>query len=138
MRTPGRVAATNRALASVYLTRGEQLLEAMEHSREKRLLESVASNGVQAAVAFADAYTVFRLQQRSRGQDHGEVVQLIRRCPGPESADLAALIQGVLNQKSEVQYGERLVRPKDAAQLAEAVREIAGRVKAALGPARQA
>ncbi len=86
--------------------------------------DGVATNGVQAAIAFADSYTIAKLGLRSRGQDHHEVIGLISSVGLEQSAELAGQVQAVLNRKQEVEYGERDVRASDAARIASLVRKI--------------
>lgn len=97
-----------------------QLLE----SEERKNSDEVAISGVQATIAFADAFTIVKLGLRCRGQDHREVVGLISRIETEKASALGAKVQAVLNRKAEVEYGDRDVRPADAARIATAVRSI--------------
>jgi len=132
LKTGGRVYPLERARARVFLNRGKKLLEILDKARELDNYDGMASVGVQATIAFADAYTVSKLQQRSRGQDHAEAVRLIRQCQAIDSAEIAGLVQRVLNRKTDVQYGDRPVKPADAASIADDVYRIARMVSAAI------
>jgi hypothetical protein len=91
--------------------------------------DGIATNAVQSAIAFADAYTIRHLQQRSRGQDHHEVVTLISRVRTEESKRVASAIQEILNQKNLVEYGESDVSRADARDLARSLRKLANIVE---------
>ena len=119
-----RTVAVPKPKATVYLHRARNLLEAMENAEERKNNDAVATSGIQATIAFADAFTIARLGLRCRGQDHQEVVGLISRVGTERAADLAAKVQAVLNRKTEVEYGDREVSSADANRIARAVREI--------------
>jgi len=133
LKTGGRVYTLERARARIFLNRGKKLLEMVEKARELHNYDGMATVGVQAAIAFADAYTVSELQQRSRGQDHAEVVRLIRLSRAVDSSEIAGLVQRVLNRKTDVQYGDRPVRPSDAESISADVKRISQLVSAAVG-----
>ena len=119
-----RTVAVPKPKATVYLRRARNLLEAMNDAEKRKNSDAVATNGVQASIAFADAFTIAKLGLRCRGQDHQEVVGLISRVGTESAANLAAKVQAVLNRKTEVEYGERDVSLGDANRIASTVREI--------------
>jgi len=118
--------------AIVYLRRGKNLLSALEQAETSRNWDGVATAGVQAAISFADAFTIAKLGLRSRGQDHQEVIPLIARIQTKSSSDLAARVQTILNRKSEVEYGDRDVSAADARWIAQVVRKVGALVSSAL------
>jgi uncharacterized protein HemX len=121
-----------KSKAGVYLRRAENLLQAMRWAEEARNADGVAVAAVQAAVALGDAFTVFTQQRRSRAQDHHELVKLVAQSRTKSSAEVAGLVERILDQKSEVEYGNRDVRLADAEVLAKAVRKLAVVVRDAL------
>jgi len=120
-----RVEILPRQKARVYLNRAENLIAAMEAALLARNPDGVAVTAVQAAIAFADAYTVLTVQQRSRSPDHREVVSLISSARTRDSGQIAGLVQRMLDRKSEVEYGNRAVRIDDAKDLANSARKLA-------------
>jgi hypothetical protein len=128
-----RVEVLPRSKASIYLLRGENLLATMNLAEGAANPDGVATAGVQAAVSFADAFTVWTLQQRSRGQDHAEVVAVIARSGSPAASEVAKLVQRILNRKSAVEYGAREVRMSEARQIGQDARKLGTLVRAALG-----
>lgn len=96
----------------------------MEWAADTANPDGVATNAVQAAIALGDAYTVFFAQQRSRGQDHHEVIALVARTKAPTANEVGTLLQRILNRKSEVEYRDRDVRMSDARELAKFTRKL--------------
>lgn len=130
---PGsRVEVSPSNKAQIYLKRAENLLATMELAELAGNADGVATTGVQAAISFADAFTVWTLQQRSRGQDHVEVVALIARSKSPAAPEVAKLVQKILNQKSDVEYGAREVKGSEARQIGKDVRRLAALVRTAV------
>ena len=119
-----RSIAIPRLRAAVYLRRGTNLVAAMEQSLGSGNNDGAATSGVQAAISFADAYTVAKCGLRSRGQDHHEAVALVSGVGSPPAKRLATLLQKILNRKSAVEYGDRDVTSEDASEIARAVREV--------------
>jgi hypothetical protein len=123
--TGSGVYSVERSKSRIFRDRARKLLEIVDAARGLRNYDGMASAGVQAAISLADTYTVAKLQQRSRGRDHLEVVKLIRRCGGDEATEVAALVQRIVNRKTDVQYGDRPVRPRDAEEIDEEVHRLA-------------
>jgi hypothetical protein len=128
-----RVEILSRNKAAIYLRRGENLLATMTLAEEAANPDGLATAGIQASIAFADAFTVWTLQQRSRGQDHSEVVAVIARSRSPAASEVAKLVQRILNRKSEVEYGAKEVRMPEARLIGRDVRKLGTVVRAALG-----
>jgi hypothetical protein len=127
-----RIQVLPRSKAQIYLKRAENLLATVELAEAAENADGVATAGVQAAVSLGDAFTVWTLQRRSRGQDHAEVVAVIARSESPGAPEVAKLLQKILNRKSDVEYGDREVRMADARQIAQDVRKLAKLVRAAV------
>jgi len=127
-----RVEILAKPRATVYLRRAENLLITMEWAVRARNPDGVAVAAVQAAVALGDAFPVSTQQRRSRAQDHHEMVTLVAQSRTQSSAEVAGLIQQVLDHKSEVEYGSREVKLADAEALAKSVRKLANLVRATI------
>jgi HEPN domain-containing protein len=123
---------TPRERAALYLRRGEDLLSTAQLALAAGLTDGVATSGVQAGIALADAYTVGKLGMRSRGQDHFEAIGLIQRVTGPEAKRVAVLFQRIVERKTEVEYADRTVSAADARQLLESARRLASLVRQSL------
>jgi hypothetical protein len=132
--TPARVELLAKDRSEVYLRRAENLLRVMEVADEAGNPDGVVTNAVQAGIALGDAYTVALVQRRSRGQDHSEVLLLIRECRTPNTREVARLVQGILNRRSEVLYESRDVSLKRARELAGMVRKLHSAVLSSISP----
>lgn len=104
----------------------------MDWAETERNTDGVATNAIQAAIALGDAYTVFFLQRRCRGQDHHEVIRLVAQCSSSSSPEVGQWLQRILSRKSEVEYEAREVRPGDARELAKYVRKLSSLVHSAV------
>jgi hypothetical protein len=132
--TPGRVELLPKDRAAVYLRRAENLLQIMEVADEAGNSDGIVTNAVQAGIALGDAYTVALVQRRSRGQDHSEVLLLVRECRSPNAREVGRLIQGILNRRSEVLYKSQDVSLKRARELANLTRKLHLEVRLAISP----
>jgi hypothetical protein len=121
-----------RDRAAVYLRRAENLLRVVEAADQAGNPDGIVTNAVQAAIALGDAYTVFYVQRRSRGQDHAEALILIRECPSSSTPDVARILQRIHSRRSEVLYESRDVSLREARELANLTRQLASIVRAAI------
>ena len=66
---------------------------------------AVGLNAVHTVISAADALTTFYLGERSSGDAHADVVDLLRRLPfEAEARDRARQAFGVINEKNVVEY----------------------------------
>lgn len=130
--TAPRVEILAKSRAAVYLRRAENLLKVMDVADTAGNPDAIATNAIQAGIALGDAFTVSMLQRRSRGQDHGEVVLLIRQCSCPATSEIAKLIQQILNRRTAILYASEEVTLRDARELARFARKLHSVVRTAL------
>lgn len=133
--TPPRVQVLPKDRGSVYLRRAENLLKTMQLADGEANPAGIATNAIQAAIALADAYTVTMVQRRSRGQDHSEVLLLVRDCPPATAPDVARLLQRILNRRSEALYESREVTLRQGRELAALARKLHSVVRPAISSA---
>jgi hypothetical protein len=127
-----RVEVLPRARGLVYFRRAENLLKTMELADREANPDGIATDAIQAAIALGDAYTVSMVQRRSRGQDHSEVLLLVRDSPSASSPEVARLLQRVLNRRNETLYVGREVTLRQARELAALVRKLHAVVTSAI------
>lgn len=127
-----RVQLLPKDRGAVYLRRAENLLKIMEIADRAGNPDGIVTNAVQAGIALGDAFTVSLLQRRSRGQDHSEVILLVRECPSPSTPEVARLLQRILNRRSEVLYESRDVSLRRARELADFARKLNSVVRSAI------
>ncbi len=128
-----RVQALPSSKAAVYIDRGDNLLKIMELAERESNPDGVATNAVQAAIAFGDAYTIYHRKERCRGKDHHEVLAVIARCRAPNAGDVGSTLSRILDRKGEVEYEDRAVNLKEARELARRVRTLCALVHAEVG-----
>lgn len=129
---PSRVEILDSERARVYVDRGENLLSTAKQALAAGNPDGAATSAIQCVVAFADGFTVWHLRQRSRGQDHHEVIGLIARVRSPASQEVAKFVQLALDRKNEVEYGSRRVREADALHLVDNAEKLAKLVRTSL------
>jgi hypothetical protein len=128
-----RVELLPRSRAVVYLRRADNLLKTMEWADREENPDGLATSAIQAAIALGDAFTISFLQRRSRGQDHLEVLLLIRQCKAASAPVVSRLLQRVIVRKEDVQYKSREVQLHDARELAKHTRALNAVVREAVG-----
>lgn len=131
MTTP-RVDILPRSRAAVYLRRAENLLKVMEAADQAGNPDGIVTNAIQSSIALGDAFTVFLIQRRCRGQDHSEVLLLVRECPSSSAPEVGRLIQHILNRRSELLYGSEEVSLRLARELASFSRKLDSVVRSAV------
>lgn len=130
--TPSRIEVLPKDRGAVYLRRAENLLKVMEVADEAGNPDGIVTNAVQAGIALGDAYTVSLVRRRSRGQDHSEVLLLVRECPSPSTPEVSSLLQRILNRRSELLYESRDVSLRQARELANLARKLHSAVRSAI------
>ena len=130
--SPPRVVQTSASKSRVYLKRGESLLALVGEAERVGNHDAVVVSGIQASIAFADAYTVSKIGARCRGQDHSDVIMLIASVRTQDAARLATLLQRVLDRRSALFYGDVSVGPSDSARISRLADAVAELVRAAL------
>lgn len=104
-RMPVRVESLPKSRYLPYRRRASSLLSTMERAVVDGQVHGASLAAVHATIAAADALTVFYLGLRSRGQDHRELMALVRRLPLERASESAGRLGSVLTRKSEVEYG---------------------------------
>jgi len=79
---------------------------------------------VQAAIAAADALTIYFRGERSSSESHGDAAQVLNRLelPGIEAA--RKNLVRLLGQKTKIEYSGRRLSARDAARLVERARDL--------------
>jgi len=119
-----RVERLGKEKFRVYLRKATEFERTMEKAVEAGDWNAVGLNGVHAVISAADAMTCFFLGERSRGEDHEDVVGLLERVPLPDAKDRAEQVLKVLRVKNLVEYEARDFGAREATELAKRVRRI--------------
>ena len=96
-----RTRATGPAQVRAYLTKAEEFLDAAMNELEEGRMIAATSLAIHAAINAADAVTGARLGLRSAGQDHEQVLALLREA-GPDGAQVSKALERLLDRKSVV------------------------------------
>ena len=108
--------------ARAYLEKAEEYTEAANAELEAGRSIAAASLAVHAGINAADAVTGMRLGQRAAGQNHDEVLALLRQA-GPDGAAMERDLLRLLPLKTKAEYDpdarSRLVGPHSRAATAE-------------------
>ena len=98
-----RTRAVTPQQARAYLSKAEEYLEAAGAELEAGRAIAAASLAVHAGINAADAVTGMRLGQRAAGQDHDEVLALLRQA-GTDGAAVERDLVRLLPLKTKAEY----------------------------------
>jgi hypothetical protein len=98
-----RTRAVTPQQARAYLGKAEEYLEAAAAELEAGRAIAATSLAVHAGINAADALTGMRLGRRAAGQDHDEVLGLLRQS-GPDGAALEKDLLRLLPFKTKAEY----------------------------------
>jgi len=101
-RTP-RTRPVTVAQVRAYLAKAEEYVLAARAELDAERTIAATSLAIHAAINAADAVTGTRLGQRSAGQDHGEVLLLLRQA-GSDGTELAKDLRRLLPLKTRAEY----------------------------------
>jgi HEPN domain-containing protein len=99
---------------SVYLGKAEEFQQAAETALKRGDHNAAAANAAHAVISGCDALVAFHLGLRCKGEDHREVVQLIRRTPAGDTRDKERQIFLVFDSKRVAEYEDRDVSEEEA------------------------
>lgn len=86
--------------------------------------DSASVLAVQAAIAAADALTIYFAKERCASQRHEDAVQVLKRLKLDGIAGVCTNLGRILSQKSSIEYGMTRVKPEDAMKLVERARKV--------------
>lgn len=113
----GRTRPANSAESTVLISRADALLVAadmlLEETEYSAANSAAAAVSVLAGIAAADAICAQVLGRRSRGEDHGQAVDLLREA-SPGDKELPQALRRLLDVKDQAHYGTNLVKREDA------------------------
>lgn len=111
-----RTRPVGAAQARVYLRKAQEYLTAAEHELRASRLIAATSLAIHAAINAGDAVTGVRLGRRAAGQDHDQVLALLREA-GRDGADVEKDLVRLLPMKTKAEYDPGEI-PKSAAEKA--------------------
>ena len=133
MAKPARTKPVSRAQARQYLGKAEEYLEVAQECLDTERFIAATGNAVHAAINAADAVCGARTGTRSAGQDHDEVLQLLRQC-GDEGGDVAKHLARLLPLKARAEYEPDDIPRAAASQAVKASERAVAIARRVVGP----
>lgn len=100
-------------------------LAAMERELAAAAHDPAALLAVQAAIAAADAFTIFHLGERSAAGRHLDALSVFGRVTGVAGLEEARKhLSRLLSEKLAIEYSGEILKPKEAESLAEHARRF--------------
>jgi len=122
--TPGalprqtRTRPVSSAQAGAYLVEGEEYLAAASSELEAGRAIAATSLAIHAAINAADAVTGLRMGRRAAGQDHDQVLALLREA-GKDGAELETDLARLLALKTKAEYDPEDIPTAEASRAVE-------------------
>jgi hypothetical protein len=124
-KAPPRTVVVARQEAPAYLAKGREYAVGARRALEELRLHGAGLEAIHAVISSCDALTIARLELRSRGEDHRDVLQLITRIKDSGISDLQRQVSQVLSVKNLVEYGgEGLLLPQTQSLVLQAERVV--------------
>lgn len=118
-----RTRPVSAAQVAAYVGKAEEYLAAASAELDADRPIAATSLAIHAAINAADAVTGVRLGVRAAGQDHEEVIVLLRTA-GPDGTAVAKDLGRLLPMKTRAEYEPDDIPPSDAARAVERARRI--------------
>lgn len=111
-----KTATVDKHDAANYIKRALECLHAATRAYENEEWNACVINSIHCAIAAADAFCIAKLGVRNSSEKHSDAIQLfISISPGSEEIiKNAKHLTNLLAIKTNAEYGERLLQPKDA------------------------
>ena len=120
----GKTRKVSRRDAHAFLSKAERFLRTMEKAVEAGDWDAVGLNAVHSVISAADAVTAFRAGFRSAEQDHKMLADVLEDVVGEGASKSVRHLKAVLAKKNAIEYEQRRLTPKEAADVAEQARRF--------------
>lgn len=110
--------------ARAFISKAEQFLRTMEKAVDAGDWDAVGLNAVHSVISAADAVTAFRAGFRSAEQDHKMLADVLEDIVGEDAGKSVRHLKAVLAKKNAIEYEQRRLTPKEAADVAEQARRF--------------
>ncbi len=111
-----RTRAVDRHKAHDYLKRAKECKNSMNRSYDEDEWNACVINAVHCAIAVADAFCIWKTGIRHAGERHEDAVRLFSQTDSQDTEirNASRHLQELLGIKSNAEYGEKLMREKEA------------------------
>ena len=123
-----RTRAVSAPQARAYLGKAEEYLSAAENELEAGRAIAATSFAIHAGINGADGLCGMRVGRRAAGQDHDEVIALLRTA-GPDGTAIAKDLIRLLPMKTRAEYEPDDIPRSAATKAVERARRIVGVVR---------
>lgn len=121
---PGRTRAVSAAQVRAYAAKAEEFAEAAASDLDAGRNIAATSLAIHAGINSADAVCGARLGKRAAGEDHDQVLALLRQA-GPDGAEVERDLRRLLPLKTKAEYEPDDVAPSVAAKAVERAQRCA-------------
>jgi HEPN domain-containing protein len=120
----GKTRKVSKRDAQTFISKAGQFLRTMEKAVEAGDWDAVGMNAVHSVISAADAVTAFRAGFRSAEQDHKMLADVLEDIVGESASKSVRHLKAVLAKKNAIEYEQRRLTPKEAADVAEQARRF--------------
>jgi hypothetical protein len=110
--------------AYAFIAKAAQFLRTMEKAIEASDWDAAGLNAVHSVISAADAVTAFRAGFRSAEQDHKMLADVLEDIVGEGASRSVRHLKAVLAKKNAIEYEQRRLTMKEAADVAEHARRF--------------
>lgn len=118
MPRPKRTRPVTATQVRSYASKAQEYAEAATSELESKRYIAATSLAIHAAINAADAVSGARIGQRAAGEDHDQVLALLKQA-GPDGANVAKDLRRLLPLKTKAEYEPDAVAPGIAAKAVE-------------------
>lgn len=115
---PGRIRTVSAAQVRAYAAKAEEFADAAASDLEAGRNIAATSLAIHAGINSADTVCGARLGKRAAGEDHDEVLALLRQA-GPDGAEVEGDLRRLLPLKTKAEYEPDDIAPSVAAKAVE-------------------
>ena len=125
----------DRTAAASYLKKAAEFFESMRHAIEAGRWNAAGLNAVHCAISACDAILVYYTEERSASPDHETAAHLVSSLPKvPDAKQKAETLRRILQEKHVIEYEDRSVTSREAAELAKLTERFFRWAQEVVGP----
>ncbi|MFA5860272.1 MAG: hypothetical protein WDA16_01120 [Candidatus Thermoplasmatota archaeon] len=113
-----------KARYAIYLKKTAEFDRTMRDAAARKDWNAVGLNAVHTVISAADALTTFYLGERSTGDSHFDVIDLLRQLPLEEAKEKAQQAFSVINEKNVIEYEDVDFDEKSAGKIEKQARRF--------------
>ena len=122
-----RVKRVSRDRYKGFIEKAEQYYQGMDDEYEKGRPNNSVAMAVHCAISWTDAFTVFKIGQKSSSQHHGEAISLLKDVKATDEQKKAAICKDLyrlIEMKTPAEYEDGVLSMKEAERARHLCRKI--------------